>query len=182
MNLGRVGLTLLIEAAMQAWHQQGRPPHLLNAAMEHFQAARHYWSTAGFAPRSVIPAANRLFSSNLSERGPLTLLLSKYGLHGCLPRRRPCGCRAPEGSQLDLHTLSPWSAQLLLLDFLRTISARIDAGWQFPRCDLTIVTGKGSHTKAESAREGCSVRDVTLRFLQVSLPQIMLATNLEPTM
>lgn len=72
--------------------------------------------------------------------------------------------RAPEGSQIDLHSLTPWSAQLMLLHFLKTIAGRIDDGWEFPKADMTIITGRGNHSPNKSSL----VRDVTLRFLQVS--------------
>ena len=49
--------------------------------------------------------------------------------------------RAPQDAEVDLHLLSHWSAQLLVIDYLREVRRRLLAGWQFPTGHASFVTG-----------------------------------------
>jgi len=54
----------------------------------------------------------------------------------------------------------------MILDFLQTTSQKLAGGWSFPEADVTVVTGRGLHSKGKMAQPAV-IRDVTLRFLQV---------------
>lgn len=85
-------------------------------------------------------------------------------------------CRAAEWSLLDLHLMGHWSSQLLVIDYLLSLKARLSAGWQFPNSDANFVTG---YNTAYASRGFQNLSQAPVQTAVLSLLQVIVSGLLE---